>query len=68
MNQLDWMSSHPQEVERYSGKWVAVTEKGIVAAGDSISEVKTELKKKGIQFEDIMIMKVPRKDEEMSIL
>jgi hypothetical protein len=59
------MSSHPEEVEKYSGKWVAVTEKGIVASGDSVSEVTAILRKKRIKA---MVMKVPRKDEEMSIL
>lgn len=62
------MSSHPTEVEKYSGKWVAVTGKGIVASGDSVSEVEAALKKKGLKWEEVMLMKVPRKDEEMSIL
>lgn len=68
MQALDWMSSHPKEVETYSGKWVAVTDKGIVASGESISEVDSILKQKGISSEDIMLMKIPRKDEEISIL
>jgi predicted phosphoribosyltransferase len=59
------MSSHPEEVEKYSGKWIAVTDRGIIAAGDSVSEVTAILRKKGIKA---MVMKVPRKDEEMSIL
>jgi len=65
MNELEWLSSHPQEAEKYSGKWIAVTYKGIVASGDSVSEVRSVLREKGIEA---MIMKVPRKDEEMSIL
>ena len=56
------------EAEKYSGKWVAVTDKGIVAFADSVSEVETLLGKKGISLDEVMIMKVPRKDEEMSIL
>lgn len=65
---LDWMSLHPKEVEAYSGKWVAVTDSGIVASGDSLSEVSSVLNKKGIKLDEVMAMKVPRKDEEMSIL
>mgnify|MGYP001606150977 FL=1 len=68
MHEPEWMSSHPKEVEKYSGKWVAVTDKGIVASGDSVSEVETNLKKKGMTWDEVMLMKVPRKDEEMSIL
>ena len=68
MNELEWLSSHPEEAEKHSGKWVAVTEKGIVASADSLSEVASSLEKKGLSLKDVMVMKMPRKDEEMSIL
>ena len=68
MQELEWMSAHPEEVERYSGKWVAVSIGGVVAAGNSVSEVEAILRKKGIALEKVLLMKVPRKDEEMSIL
>ena len=68
MNELKWLSSNPEETEKYSGKWVAITDKGIVASGDSASEVEVLLKKKDISLDNVMIMKVPRRDEEMSIL
>lgn len=68
MQELEWLSSHPKEVEKYSGKWVAVTDSGIIASGDSLSEVTSALKRKDIKLEDVMVMKVPREDEEMSIL
>lgn len=68
MNELEWLSSHPKEVEIYIGKWVAVTDKGIVASGDSLSEVKSDLRNKGISLDEVIVMKIPRKDEEMSIL
>lgn len=66
--ELEWLSSHPQEVEKYSGKWVAVTENGIVASGESASEVEALLKNKGIKLDEVMFMKAPRKDEDASIL
>ncbi len=65
---LDWMSAHPDEVEKYSGKWVAVTDDGIIASGDSLPEVSSVLERKGVALGEVMVMKVPRKDEEMSIL
>ena len=68
MNELEWLSSHPKESDKHSGKWVAVTSKGIVASADSVSEVEAVLDKKDISLEKVMLMKVPRKDEEMSIL
>ena len=68
MNELEWLSSHPEQIEKYSGKWIAVTNKGVVASADSASEVESLLKKKDISLDGVMVMKVPRKDEEMSIL
>ncbi len=68
MNELKWLSSHPEEAEKRSGKWVAVTDKGIAASGDSLSEVESSLKKKGLSLKEVMVMKMPRKDEDMSIL
>ena len=68
MQELEWISSHPKDVERYSGKWVAVTKSGVVASGDSISEIEVSLKERGIKLDEVMLMKVPRKDEELSIL
>lgn len=68
MNELEWLSSHPEETEQYSGKWIAITDKGILASADSALEVEAHLKKKGISLSEVMLMKVPRKDEETSIL
>ena len=68
MNELEWPSSHPKETEKHSGKWVGVTDKGIAASGDSVSEVEATLKEKGMKLDEVMPMKIPRKDEEMSIL
>ena len=68
MNELEWLSSHPKETEKHSGKWVAVTDKGIAASGESLPEVESLLKRKSLSLSEVMVMKVPRKDEEMSIL
>ena len=68
MNELEWLSSHPKEAEKHSGKWICLTEKGIAASADSVSEVEAILKEKGMKFDEVMLMKVPRKGEEMSIL
>ncbi|MEM5811704.1 MAG: DUF5678 domain-containing protein [Candidatus Aenigmatarchaeota archaeon] len=66
MRELLWISKHQKEMKKYSGKWVALTDKGLIAAGDSLSEVSEVVKKRGIK--DVMFMKIPRKDEDMSIL
>lgn len=64
----EWISKNPDIVNKYSGKWVAVLEnKGIVASGDTVKEVNKKLLKKNIK-ELPLITKIPRDDEEMSIL
>ena len=63
-----WISEHSDKVDNYSGKWIAVLkDKGIVASGDTLKEVKRELDRKEIK-ELPLITKVPREDEGMSIL
>jgi len=63
-----WISGHPEIINKYTGKWVAVLKnKGIVASGDTVKEINRLLAKKGIP-ELPLITKIPRDDEEMSIL
>ena len=63
-----WISEHSDLIDKHTGKWVAVLkDKGVVASGDTIKEVKKELEKKGIK-ELPLITKIPREDEGMSIL
>ena len=68
MDELKWLSLHPEKAERYSGKWVAITDKGVIASADSALEVELLLKKKNVALDKVMVMKLPRKDEELSIL
>ena len=67
MQELEWLSLHPKEVEKYSGKRVAVTGNGVIASADSVSEVEAILKKDTVKLDRVMLMKVPRKDEEMLV-
>ena len=45
--ELEWLSKHQKEVEKYSGKWIALKAKrGIIASGETASEVMEIAKKK----------------------
>ena len=66
-HEIEWINKHQKEVSKYIGKWVAITSSGIVASGESIKEIRVQLSEKRIE-EQPLIMKIPRKDEEMSIL
>jgi len=65
--ELNWMSSHRKEVEKYAGKWIAVLDNKILASGNSVKEVVALAKKKAARKLPL-VTKVPRKDEEMYVL
>lgn len=62
-----WISDHPEIINKQSGKWIAVLKDKIVAAGNSLEEIKKIVKEKGIK-ELPLITKIPRNDEELAIL
>ncbi|MFH1563332.1 MAG: DUF5678 domain-containing protein [Nitrospirota bacterium] len=65
--ELDWISEHPKEIRKYSGKWIAVSEEKILAKGDSVKSVMQLVKKKQPKALPL-VTKIPRKDEGMYIL
>lgn len=65
--ELEWLSKHSKEVEKYSGKWIALkADKGIVASSKNLKEVIEIARKKNIK--EPTVFKVPRRDEEEFIL
>lgn len=65
--EMEWLSEHSKEVEKYSGKWIAFNAKrGILASGRSAREVLQIAKSKNVKSPSIF--KIPRKDEEELIL
>ncbi len=64
---LEWISSHREEVEKFTGKWIAVLNGKILATGDSVSNVMEVVRGKHIKGLPL-VTKVPRRDEEMYIL
>lgn len=66
--ELEWLSEHQDEVERYSGKWIALEAKrGILAWGESVGEVLEAARRKH-KVKSPTVFLVPRKDEEAYIL
>ncbi len=43
--ELNWLSKHPNEIAKYSGKWIAVLNEQILAKGDSVREIMKVVKK-----------------------
>lgn len=66
--ELEWISKHGREVEKHSGKWIALKAKlGIVASDKSLDKVVQEWRKR-FPDETPFVFLVPRKDEEAFIL
>lgn len=60
-----WVSDHQDEVEQYSGKWIAVFDERIIASDDSVSDV---MKKAARKIKSLpLVIKVPRKDEDLYV-
>jgi hypothetical protein len=64
--ELEWISQHQIEMEKYSGMWIAVWEDKIVSVGKTAKEVFDNAKGKGIDKPHLTIL--PRKDEGLYIL
>ena len=65
--ELNWISLHFDELERYAGKWVAILDEKVIASGDTVKEVMIAVQKSGVR-ESPLVTIVPTKDEEMYIL
>ena len=64
--ELEWIGSHPEEVEKHAGEWIAIVENKIVAHGESLHEVRKKAKE--LTGKEPLVFKVPRPDEELYIL
>ena len=65
--ELNWISTHFEELEHYWGKWVAIVGDRIVASGDSVKEVMEIVNQKKIKEQPLVTL-VPSKDEETYVL
>ncbi len=63
---MDWISEHQEELEVYSGKWIAVYNNEIIGVGKTAKEALQQGKKKG--FSKAHLTMVMRKDEGMYVL
>jgi hypothetical protein len=64
--ELEWISQHQKEIEKYSGMWIAVWEDKIISVGKTANEVLKVAKEKGVKEPHLTI--IPRKDEGMYVL
>ena len=43
--ELQWLASHPGEVEKHEGKYIAISKDGILGSGDTAGEALKKAKK-----------------------
>lgn len=55
----DWVRTHPRELARHQGRWIAVSSLGIVATGDSLPEVRAGAEGKGFGRGAVIVFKLP---------
>lgn len=55
----DWVRSHLRDLGRYEGRWLAVSKKGVVAAGESLLDVRTAADAAGFGRESVIVFKLP---------
>lgn len=61
LEESTWVSEHQDELEQYSGKWIAVLKDRVLASGYTVVEV---MEKASHQTSDLpLVIKVPRKGE-----
>lgn len=44
--ELEWLAAHPDEVEKYAGKYIAISKEGILGVGDTAGEALKDARKK----------------------
>ena len=61
-----WLTKHGSELDKYSGKWVAIDQAKLIAYADTLQELngKTEVK----TAKHPLFFLVPRPEEEFTIL
>lgn len=58
---LEWIASHPEELNKFQGKYIAIADGKIVGSGESLSEARSRAKKNAPNKEP-MIMGVSDSD------
>ena len=65
--ELNWLSTHHEQIEGYAGKWIAILGDKILAIGESVESVMDKVAK--LKLKELpLITKIPRKDEGTYVL
>ncbi len=64
MEDLEWFQKYAKDICReHEGEMIAIKNKKVVAFGPSIKILLNKLKDKGIEESEVIIEKIPEKDE-----
>ncbi len=61
-----WLVKHGDELDKYSGRWVAIDQAKLIASADTLQELNK--KTKAMAAKHPLFFLVPKPEEEISIL
>jgi hypothetical protein len=64
----DWLLEHPEALDEYAGKHVAIWEDGVVVHGTDVYALRDELQKSPYWDKPLLIFRVPTREERDSLL
>lgn len=64
--ELNWISTHQDELEPHRGKWVAILDNAIIGVGSTAQEALDNARQKSDR--NPFLIKVPRRDEGVYVL
>jgi hypothetical protein len=61
-----WLATHGAEIDKYSGKWIAIDQSTVIAAADTLQELAKKPEVKSARHP--LFFLVPKPEEAISIL
>ena len=52
----EWLARHWEEVEKFAGKWIAISPTGVVASAASLKELASQ---KAVDLKKMLVMRIP---------
>ena len=58
----EWLQGHARQLERYAGRWIAVTSRGVLADAASLPQLRQITDISGLSRKEIVVFRLPTAD------
>ena len=58
----EWLQGHARQLERYAGRWIAVTSRGVLADAASLPQLRQITDVSGLSRKEIVVFRLPTDD------